>query len=406
MKQKFLVVSAYGMLSLLELASLRDSKNFEFGVTNCSGHSATLEIELGDARELAKRLGGFYKMARICGESPEELLEFLPLPDETKFNWTISSYDCNPETLEETRSIVSDFLKSNSLGKSRFLKPESETGINFGREPVASELKLKELAKNVLSRNENRVEGLDVVVHCQDGMKVYGYTQFISDVSGYEKRDFSRSYQDPTSTLGPRLARVLVNLSSIQRKQTLLDPFCGLGTILQEAMMCGYNAVGVDISQAHVRKCVTNLEWFRKQYGISPKLGYQIYHADSMKLESTDIPPVDGIATEPILVPKLESNPTAIEASKLLVEVKSKYDELIRAFARFIRSTGQKAVLVVPEIVDDRGRNHTIKMEELMGNDFSLYLPQLPGLESENPCRVPTSKKKIVQRRVYVMQRL
>ena len=403
MKQKFLAISAYGKLSLLELAGLRDSKNFDFEISRCAENSAIVEVDENDGKSFAKRLGGFYKIVKICGESVDELLHNLPLPEEPKFNWTISCYDCGSDAQEETRSEVSDFLKSNSLGKSRFLKPAGEFKNNLAQDGT-SELKLRDLAKNVLSKSDNRVEGLDVVVHCGYGKKLYGYTEYISDVSGFERRDFARSYQDPTTTVGPRIARVLVNLCSLQSGSTLLDPFCGLGTILQESMMCGYNSVGVDISQANVRKCFSNLEWFRSEFRISPKLWYRVIRADSTELVADDIPPVHGIATEPLLVPKFETNPTSMKAEEILRDVRMKYQELIRAFARLIRSN-QKAVVVAPEIVDDRGKLHTIRVEELMESDLSLYRPGIPDLEAENPCRVPTAKKKTVQRKIYVMER-
>ncbi|MDA4129344.1 MAG: DNA methyltransferase [Thaumarchaeota archaeon] len=404
MLQKFLAISAYGKLSLLELASLVDAGIFDFEITNCTSSSVLLEMEEKLAKGFASRVGGMYKLVRICGESPDDLFGVLPLPDIAKFNWTISSYGCTLDDLDDTVFQVRQFLKSNSLGKARFLEPEAGFETD-SREGTNREVKISELARNVLSENDARVKGLDVVIHCDFGKKLYGYTEFTSDVLGYERRDFTRSYQDPTTTLGPRIARVLVNLTGLRKGETLLDPFCGLGTILQEALMCSLNSVGIDISEANVRKCKSNLEWFKKDFRISEKLRSQIVRGDSTRLNASYLPKVHGIATEPLLLPKFESNPTASEAEEVLLQVKMEYADSIRAFSRLLQ-TEQKAALVAPEIVDDRGRVHTIKVEDLLLNDFSLYNPKLPRVEVENPSRVPTSKRKIVQRKVYVMQKL
>jgi len=90
MIEKYLAVPAYGKLSSLELASVRDSENFDFEISKSSENSTLIELELKTAKALAKRLGGFYKLVRICGQTVDELLKILPLPDTPKFNWTVS----------------------------------------------------------------------------------------------------------------------------------------------------------------------------------------------------------------------------------------------------------------------------------------------------------------------------
>ncbi|MFI5421288.1 MAG: TRM11 family SAM-dependent methyltransferase, partial [Nitrososphaerales archaeon] len=356
MIEKYLAVPAYGKLSSLELATLRDSSNFHFEIIDCSADLPLLEIERSDAKILAKRQGGFFKLVKISGKSKEDLLAGLPLPDDAKFNWTVSSYGCDQDVQEDIRYEISNFLKSKSLGKSRYVKSEPPSLEKYGM-PV-TELRLADLEKNILSQTETRSSGLEIVALCKNKEQLFGYTEFLSDLHGYQKRDFARSYQDPTTTIGPRLARVLVNLTGLQKGQTLLDPFCGLGTILQEAMMCGYNAVGVDISTANVRKTISNMDWFKKEFRISPKLWSRIIRADSTRLEEGDLQRVDGIATEPLLVPKFEKNPNPGGAEEILREVRIDYRNLVRAFGRILRQN-QKAVVVAPDIIDDMGRTHT-----------------------------------------------
>jgi tRNA G10 N-methylase Trm11 len=402
MIEKYLAVPAYGKLSSLELATLRDSNNFHFEIIDCSADLPLLEMDRSDAKILAKRQAGFFKLVKISGKSKEDLLAGLPLPDDAKFNWTVSAYGCDQDVQEDIRYEISNFLKSKSLGKSRYLKPDPPSSEKYGM-PV-TELRLADLEKNILSQTETRSSGLEIVALCKNKEQLFGHTEFLSDLHGYQKRDFARSYQDPTTTIGPRLARVLVNLTGLQKGQTLLDPFCGLGTILQEAMMCGYNAVGVDISAANVRKTISNMDWFKKEFRISPKLWSRIIRADSTRLEDGYLQRVDGIATEPLLVPKFEKNPNPGSAEEILREVRIDYRNLVRAFGRILKQN-QRAVVVAPDIIDDMGRTHTLRLESALEGDFTLDTPDMSICQLENPSIVPTNKKKIVQRKVYVMKK-
>ena len=246
------------------------------------------------------------------------------------------------------------------------------------------------------------MRGLDIIVDCRFSRPQYGYTEFTSDIEGFGERDFGRPYQDPTVTLGPRLARVLVNLCGLSKGRTILDPFCGLGTILQEAMIAGYNAVGIELSGQGVIKCRKNLEWMKKQFQISPKLSYYVTRADTSRIEKENMPKIDAIATEPILIPKLEKNPTAGEAGQIVRTAKENYEDAFRAFSRILEKNG-KVSIVVPEVVDDRGRGHSMDLESMSDLGFAVFHPQVTGVNVENPCAVPTTKKKIIRRKVYLM---
>ena len=53
--------------------------------------------------------------------------------------------------------------------------------------------------------------------------------------------------------LPPKLARSLVNLAIGAKSpsdMTILDPFCGTGTVLMEAMLLGTHVVGTDLAPA------------------------------------------------------------------------------------------------------------------------------------------------------------
>jgi tRNA (guanine10-N2)-dimethyltransferase len=93
------------------------------------------------------------------------------------------------------------------------------------------------------------------------------------------RRAHHRPFFSPIS-LHPKLARALVNLSQINNKGTLLDPFCGTGGILIEAGMVGAFIYGNDVESKMIHGCANTLTHF----GI-----------DDFKLTIGDIETVIGI---------------------------------------------------------------------------------------------------------------
>ena len=86
-------------------------------------------------------------------------------------------------------------------------------------------------------------------------------------------------------------------------KCQVLDPFCGCGTILAEAMMLGYKTIGGDISSKLTAATEKNLAWLCETYGLTSD--YKIFQTDATHI-SEKISGVDVIVTEPFLGPNLE----------------------------------------------------------------------------------------------------
>ncbi len=73
------------------------------------------------------------------------------------------------------------------------------------------------------------------------------------------------------SSLHPRLARAMINLTGI-RKGALLDPFCGSGGILIEAGLINLKPVGYDIDRIMLKRAEINLEHYNiKDYTLRLK---------------------------------------------------------------------------------------------------------------------------------------
>jgi len=120
------------------------------------------------------------------------------------------------------------------------------------------------------------------------GKKVYcGLLLHENKEKFMDRRPHLRKGFHPTS-MQPKLARALVNLSRIKEKETLLDPFCGTGGILIEAGLVGCKLKGNDINKKMLQRTELNLKAF--------KLKAKLTQGDALKIKSeadavvTDLP--------------------------------------------------------------------------------------------------------------------
>ncbi|MBU0762998.1 MAG: TIGR01177 family methyltransferase [Candidatus Altiarchaeota archaeon] len=125
--------------------------------------------------------------------------------------------------------------------------------------------------------------GIDVV----DFNGVYVSAVRLDFERTYEKRKPQyRPYFHPTS-MHPKLARCLVNLSHVSRGDFVVDPFCGTGGILIEAGLMGMVVGGSDVDGRMVDGCLQNL----RVYGL--KADIKIGDAVDMSYKA------DAIVTDP-----------------------------------------------------------------------------------------------------------
>ncbi len=130
------------------------------------------------------------------------------------------------------------------------------------------------------------------------------------------------------STMIPKLARCLVNLSGATEETVFLDPFCGVGGIVIEAGLLGCPVIGIDALRKMLRGTRRNLSHF----GLTSDL---LVRGDARHLP---LRIVDAIATDP---------PYGTGASTL----KATTREILRDFlpgARAILPNGSRAVVVSP----------------------------------------------------------
>ncbi|MDP3966148.1 MAG: methyltransferase domain-containing protein [archaeon] len=142
------------------------------------------------------------------------------------------------------------------------------------------------------------------------GKTFFGKITQNPDYSKMEERDMEKPVRRESLAISPRLSKILINLSKVKKDETLIDPFCGIGVLLSEALLLGIKVIGIDKDKDAINGAKQNLEWFKFK-----KENYKLLNSDSTKVGGEK---GSAIATEPDLGKTLKKMPTKNEAKKTL----------------------------------------------------------------------------------------
>jgi tRNA G10 N-methylase Trm11 len=165
----------------------------------------------------------------------------------------------------------------------------------------------------------------------------------------FQKRDIQKPNQRVIFAMPPRLARIMVNLSACRDRKVLLDPFCGVGTILQEALLEKAAVVGMDKNAWCVKAAEENLQWLTSEYELEDA-DFRVVLGEVDRLaEKIGVESVDCIVSEPDLGPALREVPTGPYAEKIIQKLEPLYSDFIEEASRALKPGG-RIVIVTPYI--------------------------------------------------------
>ena len=104
--------------------------------------------------------------------------------------------------------------------------------MGFSRDRKLAQLSHVEVLKKKLV--ENKAEVLFCIGREET---IIASTVAVHNPFEFQKRDVYKPNQRKIFAMPPRIAKIMVNLSACTPGKVLLDPFCGVGTILQEAFL-------------------------------------------------------------------------------------------------------------------------------------------------------------------------
>lgn len=137
---------------------------------------------------------------------------------------------------------------------------------------------------NKLGRSEVKIE--IIIVRAINGDFLIAESCGTQNINSYTQRDRERPKRDAfVGMLPPKLAQIIINLSGAQSGNHLWDPFCGTGTVLQEATLLNINAYGSDLSDKMVDYTSENVRWLEKTFFTNT--AWQVFQADATSVKLT-----------------------------------------------------------------------------------------------------------------------
>lgn len=213
----------------------------------------------------------------------------------------------------------------------------------------------------------------------EKGKWYLGKTVAIQNFESYSHRDYNRPARSAKNGMfPPKLAQVLINIALGAQQPgtdvTIFDPFCGSGTVLQEAWLMGCRSQGSDLAPNLIDDAKANLDWLHYEYQLHdvPQVKVQ----DATKLTAEDIPTKPRfLVSETTLGPALLHALPADELKKIQVELETLYEAFFKNL---------KAIVKEPLTVVFTAPYHRL------GNE-RLFLPHLPKILGKYTEIVPLS---------------
>ncbi len=337
----FFVLGSHPALSLAELEA-RVAGRWQVINDNLALVSQAAELPA----DLLEYLGGTIKFGHVIGRLAqldeaaakmiaEQLLTIAPA--EKKICFGLSNYDRRP--------------LSRDLGIK--IKRQLQESGRAVRWVISREAALS----SVVVEQNHLLSGVgEEVLWPQNNYWQWGVTMAVQPFKSLSARDYGRPARDDQSgMLPPKVAQIMLNLAGLEPGDSILDPFCGSGTVLQEAaLMKAGRIIGLDNSATAVVNSQTNWQWLAARWAVAvePEIGLADARQASAELAGQKI---DRIVTEPYLGPQRGRRDFAMitqELNKLYSQALSDWQKII--------APGGRVVMIWPVFIDGQ-RKHLVR---------------------------------------------
>ena len=300
----------------------------------------------------------------------------------------------------------------------------------FGKQCMSN---LKRIAKYDLSADFRKGfgdDGLEIVLfHLPNNQLLIAHTLEILNVDQFENQDKHRPHKRPLLLLGLALARTMINLVSSDRnrhyrfedreqletKRPIYDPFCGMGSILHEALIDGHPIWGSDIDNRCIPQTQENLNWLIQN---DAKNFASLYNPDQVfSLDLTNQNQIENnfvkmteftsdqahIVAEPDLLTPLKTYPSVEEARHLLSDYMGNYREYLKNIKQILPADSQ-CVLIFPQLHLINNQREGLPLKQLL-KDYDFEVSNIVFQNGNFPAIfVHNWKDPIIERQIVVFK--
>lgn len=345
--QSLVILGRQPALGLAELESLYGANTLR----PIGREAACLDVPAADIQ--FSRLGGSIKLAKILTtlnttnwqdiesyltKTIPTHLQYVP---EGKLRLGLSTYGLKvrPQEISATALRLKKLIKAE--GRSVRIIPNKSAALNSAQ---------------VLHNQLTGPTGWELVLVRNSQQTVLAQTVAEQDIEAYAARDQNRPARDAkVGMLPPKLAQIIINLAHgtksnlyiEDRGDYLLDPFCGTGVLLQEAMLMDLPIVGTDIDPRMIEYSKANLEWLIDvtRSIVPPKGYYELAVGDATNHKWKISPTI--VACETYLGKPLSSLPPRQILDKIMAECDEIHEKFLRNIGAQLQS-GTRLCLAVP----------------------------------------------------------
>ena len=374
-------------ISLAELESLFDN------VQQIGDQLATFDAE----KPNINRLGGTIKLAVELGEKPLDYLKSLP---DGKITLGVSDYSAK----SSPHSAKTEALKLKQI----LVRHNRSVRVVESKDAILSTA--TSLHNGLSGKNDRKCE---LIKLNNDWYRVIG----VQDIDAYTKRDQARPMRDArVGMLPPKLAQILINLCGpLSAGSRILDPFCGTGVLLQEALLMGYTAYGTDVNERMVEYSEKNLGWllenskelllahfagYDRELARSPRnarplgrewpkangrerrgdksMPFELSVGDATNFQWT--PPIAAVACEGYLGTPMSTIPTEIKLKEQKQECKSIILGFLKNLASQITPNTPVVIAVPAWLREDHTYSHLNIIDEITELGYNVKNTSREGL--------------------------
>lgn len=363
LKRYLFILGRDSELSKLELFALLNRLNIKFSINQNSKEFVVFDIDNFNSQQFINYSGGIVKIAEKI-----DLKNYFYEGTEKNINYGISILG-NPgeEFINKTISILKNKYHEEKL-KASIKTPKFRLFAPL-------DIKTKSLEDFIILNKE-----------------IYK-TKTISEPYLYKERDDKRPEKNFVVQTSIRLAKILVNISNA--KTNLLDPFCGYGTILQEAMLNNLDVYGFELDEKVSKACIKNLEWIKSKYKLNSK--FNIYNFPNSRVKRYLNPKsIDAVVTEPNMGPYFVKVPSQSKAISVMQELERSYSILFDSLP-FILKKDSLVVILIPELRSKAGKIR-LNIKSIIKSSF-IPLSEKYGVKL--PLRI---KGQVFDRYLYILK--
>lgn len=333
----FFVLGTNTALSIAELAAVLDLKKTNLVASDFLIWETDTEI---NPETLISRLGGIIKIGiikeEIADSDYEKLLKAI--------------YDIASIKKYQSREGKFNFGFSD-YGKFQFNKKDFGLKLKkyFSTEKISSRFVIsreKTLSSVVVAQNKLITRGIEFVLTKDENKILIGETLAVQPFKDLSRRDFGRPARDDLSgMLPPKLAQIMINLAQVRDMEALvIDPFCGSGTVLSEALLMGYkHLLGSDISVKAIDDTYKNISWIKELYNIKDVNVKVLVKSATDLSKFVKAESVEAVVCEPFLGPQRG----LIDFKIVISNLEELYSKAIREFKTVLKDGG-RVVMIWP----------------------------------------------------------